>query len=611
MSRLLRRSPARHAAFVFSIAVVGALTLVGLPVSGVGAAPSGSANSLGVYLGYQSPGGVSSFGHAIGRQPSFAMDFLNGDSWSALVKTAPSYMAAWKGSGLTMIWGIPILPYDSTGGDGLQQGAAGVYNSSFLKLAQDMVAGGEADSIIRLGWEFNGNWFPWAADGRASSFIAYWRQIVDTMRSVAGQEFTFEWNPDAGGTDDLADDYPGSSYVDYIGLDLYDQAWGNYGSPGCNGATCQQEEFNTFLTEQNGLNWLAGFAAAEGKPIVLPEWGLGTFNPTDLNGTYQDEEVGGGDDPTFINGVAQWIRQNNVDEATFWQFQQSRISPISNPLSDAAFITDFGLPLTSSGSATSSVTLSPGTGTGNTGNTGGSGNTGSGNGISTGSQASGEIESTVKIQRSPSPVVSSKKTQFAARIRTETSTGATPTGSVRWTVRSASGASVPCASAGQVSDQADAMTACTVPAGKLWAAAGPYTVSVDYAGGGNIAPAADSLVQHVVRANSLTNVRVGSTLLPGKRVQLVASIKARSATAGTPTGAVSFSVWDKTGRAIPCGAGDTDKLLSGKATCVFGNTSAHAPYFVRVAYKGDGNFTASGSKVRGITVRQRHVSFLP
>ena len=151
---------------------------------------------------------------------------------------------------------------------GLQQGASGAYDSYFLELAQEMVAGGQGDSIVRPGWEFNGSWFPWAANGQAAAFVGYWQQIVQTMRSVPGGNFKFEWNPTAGdqGAGNLAAFYPGSAYVDYIGLDVYDQTWATYAGI--------SSEWNTYLTETYGLNWLAWFAASEGKPITLPEWGL-------------------------------------------------------------------------------------------------------------------------------------------------------------------------------------------------------------------------------------------------------------------------------------------------------------------------------------------------
>ncbi len=364
-----RRVRINRGAFASLVLAATLLTCVGAPTAEGAAATAARPGRLGVYLGYQSPAGVSSFGRAVGERPRFAMDFLNGDSWSALVKTAPSYMAAWKKSGLRMIWGVPILPDVTSGGsaavasdstDTLQRGADGAYNSYFRKVAKDMVAGGEAKSIIRLGWEFNGDWFSWSAGGQSAAFVAYWRQIVDTMRSVTGQKFTFEWNPTAGVTKagNLVNDYPGNSYVDYIGLDVYDQQWGYYGAQGCEGVTCQQDEFHKILTEPDGLNWLAKFAAHEGKPIVLPEWGLGVFNPTDLNGTYQDEELGGGDDPTFIDDMAAWIDAHHVFEASYWDFEPETLSV--TPLSAAALRSDFGGVSSTSSGPTSTVSSTAG-----------------------------------------------------------------------------------------------------------------------------------------------------------------------------------------------------------------------------------------------------------
>ena len=199
-------SKARRATPVLVLVAVAA-AIGGFSTIG-GANTGGSSGPLGAYAGALAPGSVSSFGRSLGQQPAFAMDFLNGSSWSTMVDSAPTYMSTWSGSGYKMVWGVPILPNsfhaDSNPSDtsgsayGLEQGAAGAYNSYYLKLAQEMVAGGQGSSIVRPGWEFNGNWFPWAAKGAAAAFVGYWQQIVNTMRSVPGQDFKFEWNPSRG-----------------------------------------------------------------------------------------------------------------------------------------------------------------------------------------------------------------------------------------------------------------------------------------------------------------------------------------------------------------------------------------------------------------------------
>jgi hypothetical protein len=275
---------------------------------------------LGVYGG-EDPSTEQVLAQSMSRQPEYAMAFLDASSFQKLED--PSwFISQFQGSGYSMIWGVPILP------------SSGDYS---VTLAEGLVAGDQGSSIIRLGWEFNGSSFPWAASGQADNFIAYWQQIVTAMRSVSGANFKFEWNPTSGdqGAGKLADYYPGNSYVDLIGLDVYDVSWGSY--PGA------AAEFTRLETEPYGLNWLASFAAQHGKPMTLPEWGLG-WGDSDNGAPVSDPgtETSGGDDPTFINDMAGWITANNVYEATMWDVGTSLVSRTSNPNSFAAVVHDFG-----------------------------------------------------------------------------------------------------------------------------------------------------------------------------------------------------------------------------------------------------------------------------
>ncbi len=195
-----------------------------------------------------------------------------------------------------------------------------------IQLAMDtvtraLIRNGYGSSVVRLGWEFNGGWFPWAAGGCPGAFVGTFQQIVTVMRSVSGANFSFEWNPTAGDfyVGNLADFYPGSSFVNYVGLDVYDNAWASY--PGA------QSEFHTIKTESDGLDWLSTFAAHEGKAIVLPEWGLG-WGVCDAGQPVNAPNNGtcGGDDPTFINDMASWIKSNNVFEDTFWDYGSSSMA---------------------------------------------------------------------------------------------------------------------------------------------------------------------------------------------------------------------------------------------------------------------------------------------
>ncbi len=328
----------RVAALLVLVAVAVAITLI--------PGTARLAPVLGVYAGPGDPAAVGDFVATLDTQPHYAMDFLDGDSWSTITQSGTPY-SRWQGRGYNMIWGVDMLPgtYSPNSNPsvangscyGLTQGATGKFDHYFDTVGKNIVKAGFANSIIRLGWEFNGGWFPWAANGCAGAFVTYFDDIVTSMRSVPGEHFTFEWNPTRGdlGVGDLADYYPGNAYVDYVGLDVYDVETQGY--PG------SQAEFRDMKTQRYGLDWLASFAAAHRKPIVLPEWGLGWGNcsasgqPTSPS----NEPSCGGDDAAWINLMASWISSHNVSEVTYWDYGTSSVGSGHNPSTAAALSTDF------------------------------------------------------------------------------------------------------------------------------------------------------------------------------------------------------------------------------------------------------------------------------
>jgi hypothetical protein len=593
MFRHLQRSGVIRITFAFSILAATVVTALGVSSAGSGAVAAVSTAKLGVYVGYQAPGGVSSFGRAVGEQPTFAMDFLDGASWSTLVNTAPSYMSAWKGSGHTMIWGLPMLP---NSGGSLGQGATGAYNSSFLQIAQDMVTAGQGSSVIRPGWEFNGGWFPWAANGQAAAFVAYWQQIVNTMRSVPGQHFTFEWNPTAGdqGVGNLANYYPGNAYVDDIGIDLYDQSWGTFAGIA--------SQWNTYLTEPYGLNWLVSFAASRGKQITLPEWGLDPSPSSNDGGVVSaaNSEVGGGDDPTFINDMAQWITQNEVYEATYWQYNSSLVSTRSNPNSFAAFVQDFG-----GGSGSTSSTSSTTTTTSSGSTSPGSGSGGSSPSAGQPFPGSGQSGSSVTIQSPTVPVSTWQGAHFSAVVGSAQSGKTGPSGSVSWGVRSRSGVTIPCRSGSSVITRINPTTHCNVSAGLLTAADSPYTVSLNYLGSAGFAASSASVTQPVAKGSSRIVIKTKASVRSGAPATITAGVVGLPRAAGPATGAVTFSLSPISSGApsLTCDGGDSVPMVSGDATCDFAAVGpSGSTYSVTATYSGDSTFTTSTSLSRTITV---------
>jgi hypothetical protein len=283
---------------------------------------------LGVYAGDGNPFGVATFGLKTGTTPSFATDYLDKTGgWTGM--DSASGVKVWSPTRYHLVLGVPILPGVGT----LALGATGAYNQYFITLGQNLVADNEANAILRLGWEFNGTWFTWSVGSTtdAANFVAFWRQIVTTMRAVPGQKFQFLWNPNGPSPTSYspAQTYPGDAYVDYVGTDNYDNYWGTpfKALPG----------WVHQLSEQWGLDWLASFAGEHNKPIAIPEW----------SDEYRTDSHGFGDDPSFIDHMAAWFVANKVAFASIWSYDSSatyrnNILDGTFPHSLAEFKKDFG-----------------------------------------------------------------------------------------------------------------------------------------------------------------------------------------------------------------------------------------------------------------------------
>jgi hypothetical protein len=208
--------------------------------------------------------------------------------------------------------------YFETASPALAAAAAGDYDSKFYGLGKLLVKDGLGNTIIDLGREMNAGWYEWSERRAPSSdpgaYIRAWRQIVTTMRSVPGQHFKFLWTAYMADTS-VAQCWPGSAYVDYIGTDIFD--W--YGGPDgtyphtASGALDHERKWQQILTAKpGGLDWMAAFSRATGKPIIIPEWGLDFHT------------FGGQDDPQFITNMMAWMKAHDA-AGLYWE--QGHVEP--------------------------------------------------------------------------------------------------------------------------------------------------------------------------------------------------------------------------------------------------------------------------------------------
>ena len=184
--------------------------------------------------------------------------------------------------------------------------AAGADDQQFYQLGELLVRDGLSHAIINLSREMNGYWYEWsvwhAPSSELDAFILAWRQVVTTMRSVPDEHFKFLWTIYPNGAT-VADCWPGSAYVDYVGTDILD--W--YGGPNgtyphsASGALDWTLHWQQTLTAApGGLDWMARFSQLTGKPIIIPEWALDFHT------------FGGHDDTYFLAHMTAWLKAHHA-----------------------------------------------------------------------------------------------------------------------------------------------------------------------------------------------------------------------------------------------------------------------------------------------------------
>jgi hypothetical protein len=190
-------------------------------------------------------------------------------------------------------------------GKQLQEVADGDYNTYFQQIGKSLVSHGFANAYLRIGWEFNGGWYPWAAKSSPSLWIQGFQQAVTSLRSVPGQHFTIVWNtalfmqqfwPSYA--------YPGDSYVDAIATDAYNVSY-DYGY------TVPTSRWNSVNNDSWGVAAVVAFAKLHNKPYAFPEWGTG----------FKSDGHGGGDDPMFLANMQPVV--SNALYESYWDYPAS------------------------------------------------------------------------------------------------------------------------------------------------------------------------------------------------------------------------------------------------------------------------------------------------
>ena len=186
---------------------------------------------------------------------------------------------------------MPLIPK----GASLSEAGSGQYDDHYRNAAQTLALNRPNDAVlyVRTGWEFNGDWFPWTAHGKAKEFVEAYRRFVTAFRGVSTR-FRFEWNVnigDVGMNPESA--YPGDAFVDIIGMDFY---WNTAWDP-----KDPVEAYKYMIDRRWGLQWHQEFAAAHHKPTAYSEWGVMSNNGA-----------------AYIDKIKGWFAAHEVVYQTYW-----------------------------------------------------------------------------------------------------------------------------------------------------------------------------------------------------------------------------------------------------------------------------------------------------
>lgn len=271
----------------------------------------------GVYDG-NDPDDVLAYETWLGKQTEGILGYTGDASWADYDGSVGWAIGVWKTIDRPVLWSIPLIPSGAT----LAAAANGDYDDHYTNAAKQLAEFRPDDEriYIRTAWEFNGDWFPWTAHGKAADFVGAFRHFVNAFRAQSDR-FVIEWNVACGtnGMSNLEDAYPGDDYVDLIGMDFY---WYPQWS-----STDPEKAFAFYRDTDFGLAWHQDFAATHGKRTTYSEWGIN-----------QDSAS------AYIDLVKAWFEAHDVVYATYWDSNAAYSGKLSDgqyPTAGATYRADF------------------------------------------------------------------------------------------------------------------------------------------------------------------------------------------------------------------------------------------------------------------------------
>ncbi len=209
-------------AIIAAAAIVAGVSLYNKSADSAGPLPVNLPTTPQSYLGVYANGaptsydGVTTFTNATGAKPDIVMYY---SGWFVPFKTSFATTAAQNGA-------VPLVQMDPTGVS-IAAIAAGKYDG-YLSAYAEAVRAYHHPVILSFGHEMNGTWYSWGYKKTSpATFVAAWQHIVTLFRALGTSNVTWMWtvnivnDTQQGTIPPPTPWWPGSSYVNWVGIDGY------------------------------------------------------------------------------------------------------------------------------------------------------------------------------------------------------------------------------------------------------------------------------------------------------------------------------------------------------------------------------------------------------
>ena len=206
-------------------------------------------------------------------------------------------MGAYVRQGNLLVYSLTHAP-TSYGSAMNQMGANNEFRNQQIALSQHYVSRGfnHPNVVLRIDWEFNGNWYPWSAHN-ANHLKQALIHCITNFRTGGLTQCKFDLCSNLGThTNGIDAVFPGSQYIDIVATDHYDMLPPAYNMTGWN---AQQNNYD------GSLLYVSNFARQHGIMWALDEGG--NVSKSSNNASGHDE---GGDNVYYWQRVWEFVNQN-------------------------------------------------------------------------------------------------------------------------------------------------------------------------------------------------------------------------------------------------------------------------------------------------------------